>query len=250
MKNQESNVIITWIKKHPKWSWIIGLIILWYFAGHYPWFYMGDPIEGYVQDKMSGEPVAGAIAVLQFAVQKPKLHGTKDKVIYIAESVTDENGRYSFDKWGPLFNSFRYSPKSERVPTIAVFKQGYRTTGISNTDTGGKRFKIGFVASKNPILLEKFKNLQAELEAWKEYPSIMAWGVGYAMRCSWGKVPNFRIENDKRMRLYKNNLHADYHLYLQATIDKSTSWKDEGCSDPKIFFKEYLDNLPKGENVK
>ena len=90
--------LFTRIKKHPKWSMFIILLL---FAAYYPWFYMGDSIEGVVLDKESGEPVVGAVAVLQFTVSKSKLHGSIEKVIHLAESVTDEEGRYTFDRWGP-----------------------------------------------------------------------------------------------------------------------------------------------------
>ena len=232
--------LFTRIKKHPKWSMFIILLL---FAAYYPWFYMGDSIEGVVLDKESGEPVVGAVAVLQFTVSKSKLHGSIEKVIHLAESVTDEEGRYTFDRWGPKFNSFLYRPSNGRIPTIGIYKLGYRKTGIFNADREPKHFKFNFDASKKIIFLEKFKSLEYELELLKEHSSLMAWPVDTGMKCAWQKIPNFMIENDKKYRLYKRNLPRKYQYELPLLIGEWTRWREEGCLDPKLVFKEYLASL-------
>ena len=236
-----------WLIKHPILSTTIMLTILLLVVIRYPWYYSGGRIVGKVVDKNTGEPVVGAVAVLEFSVFRYKLHGTREKVLYIAESVTDKYGRYIFEEWGPVLRPFGYRPQSNKEPAVFVFKQGYKKSVAYNVDKGDRKFKIDFVANKDPVVLEAYKNLEEELEMLKEHSSLMAWGVGYGVKCAWEKVPHFKMENDRRMRLYKRSLPKDYHMYLQSTIDEWTYWKEEGCLDPKIIFKEYLESLSKGE---
>ena len=242
--------IKSWIKKHPYWSAFIGFIFLWRFLGHYPWFYMSGPIEGYVQDQATGQPVVGAVAVLLFRTKTNRIHGTKSKTVYLAESVTDDKSRFFFKSWGPRLNSFGYRPISDRVPTISVYKQGCRVSAFHNIDPGDRLFGFDFIASENPIALEQYTeqelktmwlSVQGKIGA-RGGPSLYAIGPRRAFTdCGWRDAYYAIIESDKLERNLRNKYGGRYGPLIE---ELPASWTEEyGCPDPREYFKKYLDGI-------
>lgn len=263
-----SKRLIQLYQAHKRLTASLAIVIALMTIFTYPWFYVGPSFEGRVIDRQTGEPIAGVVVVMGVRGSGPGLiHGTRRKTLYLTEYVTDENGYYHFPYWISSFRPLRLH--IGRSPTMGFYKNGYRPFGISNSRhvegnlevdperprerselMGRWSIWVNFQTTQDPILLERFIDLEAELEAWKKDTSIMTWAVGYGLKCSWEQVPNLTIENDKRMRMYKKHLDREFHSSLQGTIDEWTFWKDEDCLDPKVYFKKYLGNQYNGENIK
>ena len=97
-----------------------------------PAAYSGAEIAGRIVDKETGEPVEGAVVVASWQVYRVEMTRLKlstvpktNKLFYIAEALSDAQGRYVIPAWGPIERTgeWRISPYFD--PVLAIFKPGY-----------------------------------------------------------------------------------------------------------------------------
>ena len=163
-------------------------------------FYRAEAIEGWVVDAESGKPIQGVIVVAHWRLVGGGEGGTPVNELNILESVTDQNGRYSFPAWGPRFAlTGRLESAS---PEILMFKQGYRYKGLRNTwhpdmDTSRSEW------DKKTVKLDPFTGT---LEQYAQHLSSLSsdlWTTGYGVGdhwgdyCGWKAFPNMLRALDK-----------------------------------------------------
>lgn len=97
-----------------------------------PAAYSGAKIAGRIVDKETGEPIEGAVVVASWQVYRIEQTRLKlstvpktNKLFYIAEALTDAQGRYVIPAWEPIERTgeWRISPYFD--PVLAIFKPGY-----------------------------------------------------------------------------------------------------------------------------
>lgn len=89
-----------------------------------PPFYIGSSISGKVVDEDTGKPIEGLNVVADWELRTGFLESHIAKPIYITETVTDENGYFYIDGWGPRFNKIFHSIHEED-PMLILLKDGY-----------------------------------------------------------------------------------------------------------------------------
>jgi len=95
--------------------------------------YSSAPFEGTVVDG-KGSPISGAVVVASWLISPIiYFHGpTKFKLIYLAEVVTDVNGKYFVPSSGPIPRPNGWARLESHDPAIAVFKPGFQPTFRNN----------------------------------------------------------------------------------------------------------------------
>lgn len=109
----------------------IGLPILgvWLFVP--PKVYFSPSIEAQVADEQTGLPIEGVNVVAHWVVQGEFSGGDQ---VMIAEAVTDNQGAFHIEGWGPRFVPLRQSCSvmSSSQPELVLFKSSYEPKMDSN----------------------------------------------------------------------------------------------------------------------
>jgi len=111
------------LKRRGRIWWAPGVIVA-VLAAYwvYTHLYWADEIEGVVVDAATGAPLAEAIVVSLWTLEKP-LHSGTAGVVHIAETTTGSDGRYKLPAWGP--KAAWYGAMDKFEPRLNVFKAGY-----------------------------------------------------------------------------------------------------------------------------
>jgi hypothetical protein len=97
--------------------------------------YSAKPIEAWIIDAETRKPVEGAVVVAQWKL----VYGLEGGYAYnwvVMQTVTDENGRFTFPGWGPrvIPTALLWQAKMERDdPDIKFYKFGY--AGVKQTQS-------------------------------------------------------------------------------------------------------------------
>ncbi len=134
--------------------------------------YSAEPIEAWVVDAETKQPVEGAIVVAQWVLEGG-MHWDRVGTLQIMETMTDQKGRFLFPAWGPL--KTRKGRLGSYDPKILIFKSGYEYQGLSNYQDNtpernfGKYFPMrNSLWNGKTIELKPFKVALEELEAVRE----------------------------------------------------------------------------------
>jgi len=175
----------------------LGVAVL---GSSYAFTYRAEAIEGRVVDAETGKPMEGVVVVAHWQLKGGLEGGTALQELKIFESVTDQNGRYSFPAWGPKF-AVMGTLQSES-PEILMFKQGYKFQRLLNQwhpdlDTSKSEW------NGKTVKLERFSG---PLEQYAQHLSELSsdlWTIGYAVGdhlgdyCGWKSFPNMLRALDK-----------------------------------------------------
>lgn len=215
----------------------LGLTLLWSPPALCAVTYKADAIEGWVVDAGTDSPLEGVIVVAHWQLRGGIEGGTPIRELKILESVTDQNGRYSFPSWGPEF-ALTGALESES-PAILMFKQGYKFQRLMNqwrpdldtskSEWNGKTVKLVRFTGTLKQYAEHLSGLNSDL-----------WIVGHAVGeysgdpCGWRSFPNMLRAMDKfdeeikPLRLWDNTVAAQ----LRANDSKLRS---AGCGSVADF---------------
>ncbi len=119
--------------------------------------YHAEPIEGWVVDAETNQPLEGVNIVAHWQLRGGVMEDNPIAQIHIDEAVTDRNGRYAFKGWGPKFALLGHL--RDETPGLMFFKSGYKYFGTSNMP-GSDTSKSDW--NKKTVKLEKFKGTLAE----------------------------------------------------------------------------------------
>ena len=198
----------------------------------FPKNYHGAPIEGWVVDKDTKEPIVGVSVFIRWELYAG-LHYDRIGDLLVMETVTDEDGRYVFDAWGPL--KAKKGELSISTPHLVFFKLGYLSRSAHNehdpdshrqkirgSDWNGKTIEI----SKNSYSIERYARHTRYLGSLiNPYPGDP---------CVWQKVPIFTAQIIKlRDQLDKHKL----GIYLPSDQELGLH-----CDDPQQVLRELLYN--------
>jgi hypothetical protein len=95
--------------------------------------YSGAAFGGRVVNA-NASPISGAVVVARWTIS-PTLyfHGpTKFRVIHLAETLTDEDGKYSIAEWGPISRPSGWEKFRSDDPVVGIFKPGYLPVFLDN----------------------------------------------------------------------------------------------------------------------
>jgi hypothetical protein len=219
--------------------------------------YSADPIEAWVVDAETKQPIEGVIVVAHWELVGP-MENYPVGQIEVLESVTDKNGRFHFPAWGPKLHlaPFRYLTDSD--PELLFFKSGYKYISVSNSldlrpkkyyydgmpggtkekPTGSKRISFW---NGETIEMKRFKGSSEE---YVDHFARFNYDLGRIAlddpeTCNWKKISQtIRVMNVERQRLEGLRIKP----YRLSAIDNRLLDGDEyyikkgGCGSPKEFF--------------
>lgn len=173
--------------------------------------YSAEPIEAWVVDADSGQPIEGVVVTANWELEIGTLGGNVPVgQIMVMETVTDQKGKFYFPAWGPktvppeMPNPMKSPPHLvNRDPQILLFKSGYKWRGLENypltnynkssqrkSDWNGKTVKI-----------EKFKG---DLKGYAK--SLDFFDPRFIREdCNWKKVPKMVVAINEQNQLFRKN---------------------------------------------
>jgi len=89
-------------------------------------YYTADPIEAWVVDAETGQPIEGAVVTANWQLVAASFDtgGRKLRQLKVMETVTDKNGRFTFPGFTKL--NLSLNELRDEDPQILIFKSGYR----------------------------------------------------------------------------------------------------------------------------
>ncbi|MES2353742.1 MAG: hypothetical protein V4568_04920 [Pseudomonadota bacterium] len=231
-------------KKRRYWYLIPLLLIVWPAScAMLPLKYSAEPIEAWVVDKETNQPIEGTVVVARWILEGG-LHVDQVGSLEILEAISDKQGRIYFSGWGPKWH-WGAGRLTYKDPELLVFKSGYRVEALVNEASpealGGKYWEIRKSDWNGKIVkMEKFKGDQ------KDYVTHLGGldtSLGFASRggsCAWEKIPQmigalygqrkqFDAAGIRGFSSIDDHLNSNENYYLS-----------KGCHSPKAFLREHL----------
>ena len=97
----------------------------------FPRFYLGaDEIHGKVVDAETKQPIKDVVVVAVWELYGGIFERQHTANLVLRETVTDEDGNYSFDSWGPRFTISGYL--EDESPDLIFYKFGYKSEWMND----------------------------------------------------------------------------------------------------------------------
>ncbi|MBZ0092495.1 MAG: hypothetical protein K8F27_09775 [Sulfuricellaceae bacterium] len=218
--------------------------------------YSAGPIEAWVVDAETGQPLEGVIVTANWQLEIGTPGGNVPAgQMMVMETVTDKNGRLYFPGWGPKPIPGRPKSKSSREntlldyllssephlvnrdPQLLLFKSVYKYVGLEN------KFTIDY--NKGPLRSSDWNGKTIKMERFngtlEEYYSkslmFLKGDLGFAYNgqdCEWQSVPRMVAALLKEERRFQENNIA-HGLPPIITLPNQ-----QKCGSAQKFLKDYL----------
>ena len=165
--------------------------------------YSAAPIEAWVVDADTNEPLEGVIVTANWQLVSGTLAGGEipKGQLMVMEAVTDKDGRFYFEGWTKV--NLTTGELRDKDPQIVMFKSGYRYRGFTN-DYPVNQVVIGVrrdsKLNKQTVKLEKFKG---SLRAYAEHFRLRSVYDQVIEDCEWKKIPTMLLAMDRERRRLK-----------------------------------------------
>ncbi|HET7176795.1 MAG TPA: carboxypeptidase-like regulatory domain-containing protein [Gammaproteobacteria bacterium] len=213
-----------------------------------PTIYESKPIEAWVVDADTGQPVEGAVVLARWemSLRGQRLQGD-DYTPKIVETQTDSTGRFYFPGWGP--EPICCGFMDEFDPQIFIFKPGY--SGIVMSD--GHSAVVDDPRVRNPywngrkFQLKPYKGNFAGDEGGRDFEDFRRFSdvfeYGFLIQkprapCGWAEVPRFMKALFQQLSAFKEHGYHDRDSIIKVLIARDDELvKDDHCTSPVKFFK-------------
>jgi len=104
-------------------------------CGLFPLTYSGAPISGRVTDAQTGAPIEGAVVLATWKMSgccATFQSSLRHRVVAVSETMTDAQGNYRIEAWGPIDRPLGYERVAGFDPMISVFKPQYEPAPLMN----------------------------------------------------------------------------------------------------------------------
>ena len=217
-----------------------------------PLRYSAAPIEAWVVDKETGQPLEGVVVVANWVLESTSRvvpHQTNPAgSLVILETVTDRGGRFYFPAWGPKWH-LGSGELTDSDPELILFKSGYKYLRVSNSQylrpskysdvgkpsgtesrpTGSKR--ISFWSGER-IGLEKFKGSQKDYAEQLSPLHTSIRSILSSDRCDWRRIPRLMIAIDKLEKGFRSQ-------GIYSPLYSIEDLPNGNCGSPQEFFKGF-----------
>jgi len=200
----------------------------------FPFFYRAEAIEGWVVDAETGKPLEGVIVVAHWQLKGGFEGGNPVAEVKISESVTDQNGRYSFSAWGPKFAFF--GSLTSESPELLFFKRGYRYQGLVNNWYPGRDMSKSDWNGKT-VKLERFGG---EVEAYARHLERLSselWRIGHDNEpCGWKSFPRLILALHAQDAEFRR-VGINYGSVASALRSNDSLLRAAGCGSIEEIFR-------------
>ncbi len=201
--------------------------------------YSAEPIEAWVIDAETKQPIEGVIVVAHWVLEGG-MHWDRLGELMILEAVSDQDGRYYFPAWGPKAAIKGWLANND--PELLFFKPGYAYRVLRNPSGPTKNLPVRrSVWDGKTIELEKFKG---SLEAYAEHVYDLSRTIDGVLdfarggrNCNWKKMPQMLValhNTSLRFKQQRIKLFGRHVLRIEDIPD------ERRCGNPKEFLKSYL----------
>jgi hypothetical protein len=209
-------------------------------------YYTAAPIEAWVVDAETNQPIEGAVVVANWQLVVGSLDGQRYKgQLEVKETVTDKAGRFHFEGFTKA-NPMLYELRGED-PKIIIFKAGYEYKKVVNnypkggTETPGTKRKAE--VNGQTVKLEKVRPLTVRpsptFTSTTFYFGLSTQLLPIVEDCEWKKTPRMILEmGAEKKRLKKIDISHSVDVDVIA-IDDIASYSPPGCGSAAEFFKGY-----------
>lgn len=202
-----------------------------------PVTYSADPIEAWIVDADTKQPLEGVIVVAHWVLEGG-IHVDRVGDLAVLETVTDKNGRFYFSGWGQI-RHWKRSRLTNMDPELLIFKSSYEHKRLVNPSTKeaieGKPYPVRrSVWNGKTIELMKFKGTARQYADHLVSLNSNLYPLLGSETCDWKKIPLILLALTEQSRAFRKlGIEAlyDVDLYLPVSERK--------CGSPKVFFKEY-----------
>ncbi|MBZ0092497.1 MAG: hypothetical protein K8F27_09785 [Sulfuricellaceae bacterium] len=213
-----------------------------------PFWYSAEPIEGWVADAETNQPIEGVIVTANWQLKGGLEGGNPVGQMMVMETVTDKIGHYYFPGWGPKLRPWNGKLKDES-PQILMFKSGYSFAGLENKLTmevlrGELENPLRSDWTGETIKMGKFRGTQKEYkELFEDFNhTLERIATDQPTDCHWKNLQKtIRAMNQERNRLVTLGTNPN----TLSSIDNELLMNDKfytekgGCGSPKKFFGEF-----------
>ncbi len=173
----------------------------------WPVTYSAEPIEAWLIDDETKEPIEGAIIVAHWVLEGG-IHVDRVGELVILEAVSDKSGRSHFPAWGPI-RHWKSSRLTNYDPEILIFKNGYKYQRLFNEATKeaitGKPFPVRKSRwSGKTISLTKFEGSPKEYAGHLSFFHTSVRSLLYGGHCLWKKIPRLIVAMDEMEAYFRN----------------------------------------------
>lgn len=203
-----------------------------------PHMYKSQEIHGWVIDADTKKPVSNVVVLIAWGLEGG-WHIDHTGYLVIEETVTDEDGYYRFESWGPKFTTDELRSYD---PEINYIKMGYLPEGRFNESIApyNRTWSNHSEWTDKTIELQVFDNrLSGGIKEYENkvsgFASVLQPTSGReAFICVWKKVPRFTatLINFKYM----------FNKYgINSSLPDINQLKHKSCADPQDILGEYLE---------
>lgn len=165
-----------------------------------PVTYSAEPIEAWIVNADTKQPLEGVIVVAHWALEGG-IHVDRVGELVILETVTDQNGRFYFPAWGPI-RHWKRSRLTNMDPELLILKSGYEHKRLANPSTKeaieGKPYPVRrLVWNGKTIGLKPFKGT---VEEYAEHVYWLGSDISLMLdlargdkECNWRKIPRMLV---------------------------------------------------------
>ena len=214
--------------------------------------YSAEPIEAWVVDAESGQPVEGVVVVAHWQLEGGLEGGNNLGQMMVMEAVTDQAGKFSFPAWRPkkVPSDFTWATSNARLknmdPEMLLFKSGYEYLRLQNDkplkELGGmKPYVRTSEWNGKTIKMEKFKG---SLQEYVKHLSSLNDNLETATNseyghCEWKNIPLMISANGKQSKIFRaeNIPHSSFYGGL---FSNEEYFLRKGCGSVKEFFREHV----------
>jgi hypothetical protein len=203
-----------------------------------PLHYSAEPMEAWVVDAETKQPLEGVIVVAHWELRFGHAGGSSPVgQLMVMEATTGKDGKFVLPGWGPKIALA--SSLSNRAPQLLLFKSGYRYQSLWNDYTKSIEQLLQPVRNSDwngkTVKMERFKGTQ------KEYSNHLGFLRGplrfVEENCNWKITPLILIALDKERQIFRANK-IDSGTYSLDTFDGLSANEIKKCGSPSDFFKE------------
>jgi len=154
-----------------------------------PLWYRADPIEAWVVDEATGEPLGGVIVVAHWQLVNSPGGGPVGQMA-VMETVTDEAGRFAFPGWGPKLRP-PWGVLIDDDPEVMLFKSGYVYDLLSNRgrrpeESRRVRRKAAWNGTK--VEMRPCSGAETQCEERLRYLTMFTYGFPFNKQCDWRRM--------------------------------------------------------------
>lgn len=221
----------------------------------YPGNYSAEAIEASVVDADTKKPLAGVVVVANWQLESETVHGNRPAgQLMVLEAVTDKNGRFYFQAWGPKrrprggFTFLIGAPHLEYGdPQLLLFKSDYAYLYLENNrdaDYNKKSVRRSDWSRKTIEMKKSAKGTQKYARSLERINRDLEILTREPMVCSWQSIPRMLLtlnQEDKLLDKKGINTNTLFSLSERLLVADEYFTKKGGpeCS-PKEFFQKLL----------